>query len=332
MDKHNQDQDQEQDPSQHFKESTTNTKTSQKKEKFHNDPCSICLEMVSSLDVKKYCRYTCCGKVIHITCKDELHASKLSDAIINSCPLCRARSPTSPDSKVVIKRLRKWAKKGKVWAQAMLADSFHGGRGVIKDYKRAAALYALASKQGDVDSQYNLGIMYAEGLGVDPDMKRAIELYNLAAAQGHAVAQNSLGLVYINGDGVQQNYALALRFFKMAAAQGDTGANSNLGAMYVQGHGVDQSYVKAREYFAKAAVKGDEQAIQNLKRLDEMEGKNNHYCLQCSKPETTSHILKYCACKEAKYCNRSCQTAHWKEHKTEHYKMVKELEKTKKKM
>lgn len=54
-------------------------------EKFHNDPCSICLEMVSSLDVKKYCRYTCCGKVIHITCKDELHASKLSDAIINSC-------------------------------------------------------------------------------------------------------------------------------------------------------------------------------------------------------------------------------------------------------
>ncbi|MBS0649154.1 MAG: zinc finger MYND domain-containing protein [Verrucomicrobia bacterium] len=39
-------------------------------------------------------------------------------------------------------------------------------------------------------------------------------------------------------------------------------------------------------------------------------------CNQCSKMETVAHKLHMCTrCHEALYCNRECQTAHWRAHK-----------------
>ena len=41
-------------------------------------------------------------------------------------------------------------------------------------------------------------------------------------------------------------------------------------------------------------------------------------CDGCHLAETSSNVLRYCdKCKNAKYCNKSCQTIHWSQHKEE---------------
>ena len=60
----------------------------------------------------------------------------------------------------------------------------------------------------------------------------------------------------------------------MAAEQGHVDAMSNLGTRYIQGQGVGHSKELAREWWTKAADEGDEGAIENLKLLDEQEGKS----------------------------------------------------------
>ena len=107
---------------------------------YHSDVCAICQENVSMLDTTTFRIYTCCGKVMHKKCWNDLHGSKLSLETKNRCPWCRAKNATEEGSKEDIKRLRKWSQKNKRWAQCMLAGRYDRGMGVPQDDKRAFAL------------------------------------------------------------------------------------------------------------------------------------------------------------------------------------------------
>tara|TARA_B100000780_G_scaffold59747_1_gene38264 strand:+ start:140 stop:592 length:453 start_codon:yes stop_codon:yes gene_type:complete len=147
--------------------------------------------------------------------------------------MCRAKF-VDEGSKEDIERLRKWVKKGKAWAIALLADKYLNGEGVKQSDKKAIELYEMAAKRGQAAAQYNLGFFYQQGThGLTQSSTRAIEYYSLAANQGDAAAQ------------------------------------CNLGNMYARGDGIEQSYSKARELWTKAAAQGNEKAIENLKRMDE---------------------------------------------------------------
>jgi len=71
--------------------------------------------------------------------------------------MCRTKylDDTKEGIKEDIKRLHRWAKKGKAWAQSMLGDRYSNGIGVKKDDKRAIVLYNLASEQGYANAQYS---------------------------------------------------------------------------------------------------------------------------------------------------------------------------------
>ena len=214
------------------KSGSKNTKTSTNRlkpiQKEGKDECPICLGDIP-LDSEKFVRFTCCGKGLHHHCSKQLQSTK-SKHIRDHCPLCRTKH-ASPEEN--IKRLQKWVKKKKAWAQYHLGNNCYHGDGVKKDVKHAVVLFKLAAEQGDANAQYNLGNMYSQGIGTKPDVKRAFELFTLSAEQGLAQAQ------------------------------------FNLGCMYASGKCVEQSFLIAREWVAKAAAQGNEHAIAQLQLFDE---------------------------------------------------------------
>jgi len=256
----------------------------QPEEEEEEDACSVCIESLQK-DSTKFLRFTCCGKGIHIWCLKVTEQK-------NSCPLCRAKDPSS--NKEQIERLRPWVEKGKAWAQKMLGDKYHDGVGVDQSYQQAKELYELAANQGEALAQTNLGFMYHKGQGVDQSNERAAEYYEAAARQGNV------------------------------------GAQTNLGALYCKGEGVEQSNEKAREWFMKAAEQGHESAITNLQVLDKEEGRTTPLfvpkpfeCANCFRPHVPpEHKLNACnRCLRVYYCGRECQVKHWKKERNGHKKM-----------
>ena len=110
-------------------------------------------------------------------------------------------------------------------------------------------------------------------------------------------------------------------------------AQVNLANLYIQGTGVAQSNDMARKWWLKAALQERENAIQNLKALDQQEGKTTPTlpcCATCGTPKTTRRPLHACSqCHTTHYCNRDCQMKHWKEggHKRNCKRLQKEHQK-----
>ena len=259
------------------------------------DVCPVCIEALQK-DHKKFARYTCCGNGIHMWCREGIDASSLSDKQKDSCPLCRAKHPTSEEE--IIEQLRPWVEKGKAWAQSLLAQKYFNGVGVEQSYQQAR------------------------------------ELYELAASQGHANAQCSLGNMYREGKDVGQSYERTAEYYEAAARQGSAAAQFNLGALYANGQGVEQSFETAREWWLKSAEQGEESAIKELQGLDEFEGRTTSSfiskpleCASCYRPHDPSeHKLRPCnGCHRVYYCGKDCQVKHWKDKYNGHKKMCKKL-------
>ena len=139
-----------------------------------------------------------------------------------SCPLCRAKTPTSDEE--AVKQLRPWVKKKKAWAQAYMGQMYREGEGVKQSYEMARMLFELAAQQGDASAMVSLAFMYHLGQGVEQSYERAAEYYEQAAHLGFAKAQFNLGCCYANGEGVEQNMAAAKEWAEKAAAQGNENA------------------------------------------------------------------------------------------------------------
>jgi len=178
---------------------------------------------------------TCCGKGLHDKFRDGVLAS--SEEQKGRCVMCRTKYSAS-GSKEDIEELRRWAEKGKAWAQCMLGCRYAAGAGVDQFYQQARELYELSARQGFAAAHYNLGLIYADG-----------------------------------GQGVNQNYERAAEYWEAAARQGEASAQFNLGACYYNGQGVEKSIETAREWWMKAAEQGEESSIRELQVLDKQEGR-----------------------------------------------------------
>ena len=258
---------------QNMKEDTTKDRKKEQPKSIHEEEdkedCPICTDALPKLG-NQFVRYSCCGKGLHDKCaKDLMENTSMTAEQKNTCIMCRAQL-VDRGSKEDIRRLRKWVKKGKVWAMDLLAGRYISGTGVKQSDKKAIELYEMAAKRGDAGAQYNLGLFYDQGMhGLTQSSKRAIEYYTLATEQGHAKAQCNLGTMYnIGCRGVNKDEKRAIEFYTLAAEQGLVQAQFNLGAMYFNGQAEEHSYSKARKWLTKAAAQGHERAIGMIKELD----------------------------------------------------------------
>jgi hypothetical protein len=153
---------------------------------------------------------------------------------------------------------RKAAEQGYPAAQTQIGGAYHMGRGVPQDYVQAAAWYRKAAEQGDPTGQSYLGVLYEEGRGVPKDYVQAAAWYRKAAEQGETFAQDNLGSAYASGRGVPKDYVQAAAWYRKAAEQGETIAQINLGLAYSNGQGVPRDYSESYFWIDLAAKPASE--------------------------------------------------------------------------
>lgn len=126
----------------------------------------------------------------------------------------------------------------------------------VIDFSRLEALFNDADEKENVDALFEEGVNYYRGRGVERDYIKAADCFKKVAEQGHADAQDYLGIMYLFGEGVSQDYVEAAKWVKMSAERGDAGAEFNLGLMHERGQGVRQDYNEALKWYQKAAEQG----------------------------------------------------------------------------
>jgi hypothetical protein len=213
--------------------------------------------------------------------------------------------------------------------------------------KHAQKLRRAAERKGKAEDQYRLAcLLYYGKEGLKQDRVAAAKWLSKAASQEHASAQRKLSVCCVDGEGVEQNYALGATWVTKAADQGDVKAQGELGCLYAQGKGVEQDDTLAVVWWEKGAV-GDDAPSQFNLGLGYMKGrfglaKNAHCakiymmaaaaqgnaraivklklhnaCAACGTPDA-SRACQGCrsatGVSTARYCNPTCQAAHWKAH------------------
>jgi len=141
---------------------------------------------------------------------------------------------------------------GDDYAQYRLAMIYEDGRGVKRDYAKAAQWHLKAAENGNAMAQYSLGFLYQEGEGVARNLTASKRWFHFAALQKHAGAQYSLAFRYLRGEGTAKNSTAAAHWFGAAAQQGHGAAQFSVALRYELGDGVEQNFAVARRWFVEA--------------------------------------------------------------------------------
>ncbi len=111
-----------------------------------------------------------------------------------------AYSQTSEGPVCELEQLAIDAALGKTIAQYNLGTYFYSGKGVSKDWSKAAFLWQQAMYGRDIRAYNNLGyINYTGGNGFEANPTEGIRLWRLAAENGFAESQRFLGKAYSDG-------------------------------------------------------------------------------------------------------------------------------------
>ena len=89
------------------------------------------------------------------------------------------------------------------------------------DYAHALASWRPLADQGNPIAQNDLGILYLDGKGVARDYVRAAQWFSASAAQGNSAGMYNLGLMYELGQGMKAEPFHAYMWYALAADQGD---------------------------------------------------------------------------------------------------------------
>ncbi|MDC1107319.1 hypothetical protein OAT16_11465 [Prolixibacteraceae bacterium] len=152
------------------------------------------------------------------------------------------------DSKKAIPYLLPLAQSDHVTAQKELGKIYYSGK-----RSKSIVWYHKAADQGDLEATKVLADLYYEGTGVVKDYKRAKALYMEAASQGDVASQARLGDIYYYGKGVKRNYTTACSWYEKAMMQGATAPAEKLSRCYDKGWGVKRDPIYRDFILGKAS-------------------------------------------------------------------------------
>lgn len=155
-------------------------------------------------------------------------------------------------------------------AQNNLGKLYELGLGVPKNNRKAFELYLAAAQQGNPVARLNLASMYLTGSGTPRDFFQAAQWFRVAAESGYAPAQHALAILDSKGVGVPVNRAEAARWELLAAQRGLPLAETGLALFYETGSGVPLDYVSAFRWYSRAVSDGEESAASHLKALSQI--------------------------------------------------------------
>lgn len=195
------------------------------------------------------------------------------------------------------------AENGDPAAQTLLGVLHETGRGIARDYIKAAEWYQLAAAQGSAEAALRLGQFYLLGNGVPADTKKAADYFEIAAEAEKPSALYNLALLFQSGDGrardtkkardllmkaarlndPEAQYTLGLSYLEgiggtidegqgafwlgRAARRGHTSAQVYYGILRFQGRGLDPDETEAASWFERAAMTGNPVAMNRLARI-----------------------------------------------------------------
>lgn len=172
--------------------------------------------------------------------------------------------PASPAFHSAFLWLRSLASQDVPGAELILGYLYEQGRGLPRDYSRAADNYLAAALHDNHFAQNNLAFLYQHGLGVPLDLHRAFELYLASAQHNNPYAQCNLASMYYSGSGVTRDYVQAAHWFRSAAQLGDPLAQHDLAIFYSEGIGVPLDYKEAAHWEGLSANQGLPSAASGL--------------------------------------------------------------------
>lgn len=131
------------------------------------------------------------------------------------------------------------------------------------------------AKKGDEKAQYVIGYMYHKGKGVPKNYVKAADWYKKAAEHKNTKALNNLAYLYQKGKGVNKDIHKAEQLLLKSAKQGDDVACLNLGILYQTGKLGTANMENAEYWYRKAMDKGNPTATRIYRRIQSMEQKEN---------------------------------------------------------
>ena len=259
------------------------------------EDCPLCLESVAITSCDSMAHFLCCGNGTCRKCYEDATlpppavpkaegepewVNKIKRDMkrdidrekLPQCPLCRSNFTKS--SAVLVK---KWAEKGRLWAQAELGmNYFVGQNGVEINAKECMKWIEIAAEQYHPMALWCLSTIYSRGEFVQQNKSNSIALMNDAADWGNEMAQYTMGVGHFQGQsGFGKNLEAAAHYLTLAYNnEGSSlmlsgnipdsvgGVAAVLGLLHLHGEGgFEKSNVLAKHYLDEAANKGCKMAF-----------------------------------------------------------------------
>ena len=173
-------------------------------------------------------------------------------------------------------------------ALVKLAQMYESGEGVVRDDKKALALYFRAAQEGNLDAMSKAGTYLITADDKEAAAKGFMYL-ETAANAGHADAIFNLAQAYETGKGVTRDIQMAYKLYSRAADMGNAQAMGHVGIYLCTGCcGFEKNPVKGITLLKKSAENGCVESIARLINIYD----NPDYALYLSKNELSTLIIR----------------------------------------